>query len=253
MKQFVKEIAQRLGYIVITHGHSAARYVLDPPAGVLDEVLLRVFPTLERRAFIQIGANDGVRADPIRRHIIGHAWTGLLVEPVPANFRALQRNYESRPGLTFLNAAVDREGGARTIHYLAPETRHVPDWFHGLASFDAEHLRRATREVPLPAEAFVSANVRTVTWPELLALFGPRRCDVLVIDTEGMDIALLRLANLSAWPPAVIVFEHGCVSRSDRLSFYGELLELGYELATAGADTVAYRARPRSPHSIYAA
>ena len=41
-----------------------------------------------RLSFVQIGANDGVTGDPIRRFILEFGWSGVLVEPQLEIFEA---------------------------------------------------------------------------------------------------------------------------------------------------------------------
>src|SRR5687767_667926 len=47
--------------------------------------------------FVQIGANDGRRGDPVFQFIRQYRWRGLLLEPQPDVFRVLVRNYEDEP------------------------------------------------------------------------------------------------------------------------------------------------------------
>ena len=82
----------------------------------------------------------------------------------------------------------------------------------------------------------------TVSWSEVWASFGDGRCDLLVTDTEGDDIRILRQAGIRERQPKVILFEHACVEASERWAFYKELSEAGYELSTSAGDTVAWRA-----------
>jgi FkbM family methyltransferase len=244
-----KAALHRLGLIVVRRHHAAARYVQDPPRDIFDDLLLRVFPTLENLRFLQIGANDGIRADPIRQKVLDHHWSGLLVEPVPALFAALQKNYAGYAGLQFVNAAIDHQAGERPIFLLQPSLPGLPDWAHGLASFDPARVRQAAGELGLGEEAIVQQTVRTITWDALLADFGARPCDVLLVDAEGYDLPLLRAAPLGRWQPRMIHFEHACATEADRLAFYGELLALGYELASSAGDTIAWRSAPSSPPS----
>lgn len=60
-----------------------------------------------------------------------------------------------------------------------------------------------------------------------------------MLDTEGYDLTLLRASGLAAHRPRLILFEHACNTLPERLEFYRELLELGYEVATCEGDTVA--------------
>src|SRR4051812_34422848 len=56
--------------------------------------------------FIQIGANDGVSNDPIRRYVVEYGFKGVLIEPQPDVFTRLKANYSGMPGITFENAAI---------------------------------------------------------------------------------------------------------------------------------------------------
>jgi FkbM family methyltransferase len=237
--RFCKQLLRRLGLIVVRESHGAGKYLDQPPAGIFDFVLLEVFPSLRGLRFIQIGANDGVRADPIWFKVSQYAWTGLLVEPLATSFAELRKNYAGRPGLDFLNAAVDVSAGTRTLHFLRPGLA-VPDWARGLATFDLARLQRTTGELGRTDEDIGHQEIRTVTWDAVLERFGAGPCDVLVVDAEGHDIPILRAAPLGRLRPKVIHFEHGCATLSDRLAFDGELIGLGYEIASDGADTIAW-------------
>jgi FkbM family methyltransferase len=236
----IRRFFRRLGIVVVQESHDAVKYIDAPPATLFDIVLLRVFSNIKGLSFIQIGANDGVRGDPIREKVLNHAWTGLLVEPVPALFEQLKKNYAGLPGLKFVNAAVDVSPGTRAIHFIRPGLP-VPDWANGLATFDLGRLQATARELGRHDTDIVHQEIQTLTWNQLLAETGGRRCDVLVVDAEGYDIPLLRAAPLDRWRPPVIQFEHSCAAPGDRLAFYGELIGLGYEIASDGPDTVAWR------------
>lgn len=237
--QFAKDLSRRLGFTVVRDSHAAAKYLRAPSDQLFDLVLVRVFPSLHGLRFIQIGANDGVRCDPVRDKVLQYAWSGLLVEPLPPLFAELRRNYAGCPGLEFRNVAVDAAAGARTIHFLRPGLP-VPDWAHGLATFDLGRLQRTARELGRTDADILHEEIRTVTWDELLASTAEPRCDVLVVDAESHDIPILRAAPLRRLRPRVIHFEHGCAAPADRLAFYGELIGLGYELGTEGTDTTAW-------------
>ena len=58
--------------------------------------------------FIQVGANDGFRGDPIRRMVQKYNWSGILIEPLPDIYEKLKENYKDQEGLIFENAAIHR-------------------------------------------------------------------------------------------------------------------------------------------------
>lgn len=249
MKQLAKRLLRRIGIVALSSSHSAVRYVDHPPASVFGAMLLQRFPRLEGLTFVQVGANDGRRFDPIHGFVRRYGWRGVLVEPVPANFTRLKANYAGTPGLTFLRAAVDLARGRRTIYHLSEDTPPpVPEWAWGLASFERSHLLGTVKlqgwDVDVIAETEVPSIIWEDVWTHLPAEAGAA-CDVLVVDTEGYDITLLRAADLAARRPRLIHFEHAHIPRADRLDFYASLVGLGYDFASDTADTTAWL--PRTP------
>ena len=50
--------------------------------------------TSKIRSIIQIGANDGMRKDPIRQWIVNRSISAVLIEPDPDAFAELKRSYK---------------------------------------------------------------------------------------------------------------------------------------------------------------
>lgn len=239
--QFLRQSLRRCGVVLIGAGHHGVRYLDHGPITAFDDVLLRIFPELHGLRFIQIGANDGYQADPLRPFLDRYEWSGLMFEPLKANFTALQRHRGANPRVKLRQAAIDVVSGRRIVYDLAPAaTATLPHWTRGLGSFSRARLEQVTRELNLPDAAIVEEEVETISWDQVWKEFGAHHCDLLVLDTEGYDLTLLRAAGLAAHRPRLILFEHACDSIADRLKFYGELIELGYEIATTEGDTVAH-------------
>lgn len=241
MKILLKQLLRRWGVAAVSTDHVGVRYLDHPPGSIFESVLLRTFPDLLGLNFIQIGANDGRRFDPINPYVTRYAWRGVLVEPVPGNFRHLQRTYAGNARLTFLQAAVDLQPGRRTIYHLREDLPGpVPEWAWGLASFDRSHLLHAVKAQGWSEDVIAATDVPAITWPEVWEKLPGGRCDLLVIDTEGYDVTLLRAAGLKEHRPRLLHFEHTHVSPEERLAFYQELIALGYELASDAGDTTAW-------------
>jgi FkbM family methyltransferase len=241
MKAALKQLFRRLNLAVVTAKHAGVPYLDHVPQTAFESVLLRCFPDLGGLNFIQVGANDGHRFDPINAFVGRYGWRGVLVEPVPANFRHLQRTYAGHPSLTLLQAAVDVQAGQRPIYHLRDKLpTEAPDWVWGLASFDREHLLKSISAYNWPPDVIETTLVPTVTWDSVWQRLPGGRCDLLVIDTEGYDVVLLRSAGLAQHRPRLVHFEHDHVAPAERLDFYAELIALGYELATDAGDTTAW-------------
>lgn len=241
LRSTARRLAHWSGFSVTHRSHVGRRFLDHPPSSAFDLILLHCYPELRKLNFIQIGANDGQRADPIARYLESCAWSGLMFEPLTANHAALVQRHRTNPCLTIRRAAVDTVTGRRTM-YDVDRRRYpnLPIWAYGLGSFSRDRVVTAVRELGLDVQAVVSEEIEAITWREIWRDFGPRRCDILVLDTEGYDLTLLRAAGLSDARPRLIHFEHACVDLSDRLAFYHELISLGYELATDGPDTTAW-------------
>ena len=240
-RQSFLRFLRRAGLVLVRAQNSGVRYLDHPPASAFEDVLLRNFPDLRGLNFIQIGANDGRRADPLRAFIDDYAWTGLMIEPLEANFTELQRHRGTTPRLRLRRAAVDVTAGHRLVYDLKPGATGLPDWARGLGSFSRERVEQAAHELGLPDTAIFAEEVETITWAHVWHEFGPHRCNLLVLDTEGYDMTLLRAADLALHRPRVILFEHACNSLDARIACYRELIALGYELSTDGPDTTAWQ------------
>ena len=237
----LQHLARACGFLVIRRRHAGAGYIEHPPRTAFDHTLLRCFPSPRALRFIQIGANDGQRADPLLRYIDGCAWSGLMFEPRAINFAALSKRHGNNPRLRLRPCAVDSHAGRRMLYDLDCLAHpSLPDWAHGLGSFNRERILLAAHELGLDEKAIITEEITTMSWTEVWQDFGPHRCDLLVLDTEGHDLPLLHTADLGRHRPRIIHFEHACATPAERLEFCGKLLALGYELSTEGPDTTAW-------------
>jgi FkbM family methyltransferase len=244
MKDLIKRLAQRTGLVVATSRHLGARYVVHPPRSIFELMLLRHFSSLEGLRFIQVGANDGRRFDPIHEYVERYRWHGVLVEPVPFIFSQLQATYSANSRLQLVRAALDIHAGERVMYSFSKDSlARLPEWVWGMATFNRGQLLETAHALGLNETHLETHTVPTMTWSDLWGRTSGDRCDVLILDTEGYDITLLRAADLRAHLPTLIHFEHMHIPAEERLAFYGELLELGYQIATDEIDTTAWRPR----------
>lgn len=155
--------------------------------------------------FVQIGANNGVDYDPIRRLVLKYNWRGILVEPLPDVFMELKDNYRGYDErLLFENVAVSDVSGMRDF-YRTPNSLNSsvnPDeWF---TDRDEGRPRRRTLRLG-PA---VRINVHSVTFMELIRKHAITHIDLLQIDTEGYDYEIIKLVDFCALKPFIIHFEY---------------------------------------------
>ncbi len=196
--------------------------------------------------FVQVGAFDGRSGDPLHEWIVRYEWRGILVEPQPRAFAALQRTYADRPDLTLRNVAVAERRGTRTLYTIREDLDDAPWWTHQVASFDREHV--TSRGLAAGGEKIVEpVPVECVTFAELLD--GVERVDLLQIDVEGYDATLLGLFDFDRYRPAIVSFENVHLSPRELNSAIRRLVEYDYRVGVCGKDTVGWQPLASPPRA----
>jgi FkbM family methyltransferase len=229
-----------LGYDVIRLPHQVTH-----PLEMLDLVVRDGVTRNPKFFFVQVGANDGVRDDPLRACILKYRLSGVLIEPLPDLFAKLQRNYQDVPGLHFENCAVGAKSGQASI-YRIRENAPVPDHAHGMASFNRSHLTARKHGIPGLDDHVVETPVAVRTLPEILVKYGDPPVSLLMIDTEGYDAEIVKMAFEAGLRPEVVVYEHLHLPIATQAATLRLLKSAGYRFQELGFDTYAVRSTPAS-------
>lgn len=204
---------------------------------------------------VQIGANDGLRRDPLHKFIRRDRWRGVLLEPQRRVYeRWLAPLHARNPRIETVNAALGPEDGRTELYCIAFSDAR---WATGLASFDrdqveqvlaGDHVRReAAREgVEIPADPAARIRVEpvAVVRPDtLLRRCGIDRPDLLFIDTEGFDYEVIKLFDVARTRPRMIVYENDHLSADERAACEAHLASGGYVVAHLGPNSFALAER----------
>lgn len=240
LKPAIRSALRRAGYDIIRFNQHAKRmHDLNRPLDLLDIVIHSRLQLKSDFFFIQIGANNGMRSDPLRSSILKYHLAGLLVEPLPDMFEQLKRNYCSESQLKFENAAIARSDGEVSIFRLSPDLP-VEEWVHGVAAFDKRLIVRMAREMGL-LDHVQEVRVPASTFASLIAKHGVTKADLLQIDTEGLDLEIIKMAFEAGFFPEIINFEYIHLSFEDRCESRRLLGENGYRFVDVFRDTLAIR------------
>lgn len=147
--------------------------------------------------FLDVGAADGVLfSNTYRLERLG--WTGLLIEANPEEAEACT---VARPGSRVVNCAAVAPGGPPEVTFQVAVDNP------GLSAVEISRLGRERlhswtgdvriREVTVPAR----------TADAVLADDPPSWVDVVSIDVEGHEAAVLHGLDLERWKPAVVIVE----------------------------------------------
>ena len=208
----------------------------------LDPLLYKLLAKSPEFFFVQIGANDGVFADPIRNFVTRNNVAGLVVEPLPDFFEKLVENYRAFPRVKPVNVALHRTAKTIQLHRVDPaRAAQLGDWTRGIASIRESHHRINK----VPDEVMITETVPCVTLTELLSRHEVHKLDLLVIDTEGYDYEIIKMIEFDRFKPAIIRFEHGLPANTMSVSEFKEcaglLMDQGYYLVTEPYDAIAYQ------------
>jgi FkbM family methyltransferase len=180
---------------------------------------------------IQIGACDGVMADPIHEWILKDHWRGVLVEPQKLEFERLKNTYRNELDRIVLeNVAIAESEGTRTL-YRVKDSELKSDWQRGIASLLHRHRP--------DDERFTSEVVPCITLETLLNRHRVSRIDLLQLDVEGYDFEIIKMIDFEKIRPTLIRYEHAGLRSSDKHACKALLAAHGYRTLEMEFDTGA--------------
>lgn len=211
----------------------------DPPARQVplfirwEDYIRKVIPRrrFEDVTFVQIGANCGkntfgcaVGGDPIWSYATMCGWRGVVVEPVSYVFKKLCKNYARWPQVLPLRAAISDAPGVTLMSLGAGEMNKV--------IMSKNHIGAQVR-APRRNES-VPALTLGMLWQQALNASGPREIDILVVDAEGQEEAILAgpggASTFPRPPPPLILFERAHLSKRQEKRIDVALRLQGYQL-----------------------
>jgi len=164
------------------------------------------------RVVVDIGAHDGIDGSN-SRVLLERGWRGLLVEPVPSVFARLQINSTGFHNVSLVEAACSDSAGMAAI-YLGKDG----------AMPQMSSLSR--HPAILENVTDTSIGVRTTTLADLISDHAiPEDFGVLLVDTEGWDLTVLRGLDRMRARPRIIVTEEFGGTNEEKYAF---LAERGY-------------------------
>lgn len=199
-------------------------------------------------SFIQVGANDGLRWDPIRRFVVRDCWRGVLVEPLKPVYELLRQNYSylTKLDLRFENCAVSREAGSIKFwsysrEFLDSLTAEKKLYYLRQSSVNRTQVLRSLSKFENPERLLVCHDTPSVPLQQIVDHHFPHgRVDLIFIDAEGHDDEVVHSINFDARPPGVIVYENHNLGTKNR-DLEAFLIARGYLITRLNDDTVAKR------------
>lgn len=142
-----------------------------------EQHILEYFKDKPSGRFLDIGAYD-IEKFSNTRQLYLNGWSGVLVEPSPANYQSIKDHYSNEPRIEVLNCAVGVTGGE--IDFYACQD--------AVSTSDIDHKNKwEAAGVP-----FTKIKVNQVNVIDFMNQYA-KGIDFLSIDTESTNIQLFRM------------------------------------------------------------
>lgn len=198
---------------------------------------------LPRVFFVQVGSNDGRSGDPISRSIHRERhWSGIFIEPIPDIFQRLKTHYGPDPRFIYENVLIGSNRETAKFYHVSDRAKQalgdaLPGWYDQLGSFSRDHIVKHLDGLLEPY--IVEVELPCVLLQDVLDRHAVQRIDLLHVDTEGYDYAVLAQFDFDRYRPAVVLYEHKHLSVELRHKAEELLAVRGYSVHPRSADTLA--------------
>jgi FkbM family methyltransferase len=159
--------------------------------------ILAKFFNHQRHGFlIEVGAADGITHSHTAFMFDEWEWRGVLIEPHPEFFSALQARYENNPDVLTLNGGIREVPGKHRFYMNGQISRFLDD----------QKIGEGFSKVP-GYEGRIDVECTTLT--DVCESLGvPREFDFLTVDAEETDIEVLSTLDWERWQPRLVCIEH---------------------------------------------
>jgi FkbM family methyltransferase len=201
--------------------------------------VVELFTELHPNAtFVQIGANEDRQRGPLYEAIAAQRWRGVIVEPNPESSERLRKRYEGRADVVVEQAAVGPADGECPFFHLARTSEDDPA---PPGSLRREALLFKRHFTPGQEDRVVEITVPCHTFDSLCRRHHLERLDVLALDTEGSDDAILEQVDLERFALPLIVYESAHLASGARRACRERLAQHGYQALEHAQDTWCLR------------
>jgi FkbM family methyltransferase len=248
IKGLLKKFANKSGYRIIKkdfldtsyHRNNDPHYRSSGDLNPLEQLFYKYIA--DDFFFIQVGANDGKRYDPIHHLIVQEKAKvkGIAIEPVQEYFNELQLTYKDFPQIKLINMAIHNSAKERTIYKIAPGYKNAGEHLKGMSSFDIQNLTKDG----IAEDDIIAEKIPCISFMDLINEEKITKLHLLQMDAEGYDLEIIRSIDFNKIKPCIINFEHrwkyNLIPESEIFKALRILIDNGYKIFLTGNDALAY-------------
>lgn len=209
----------------------------------LDDFLEEYFSQNRKKIIVQIGANDGVQNDPLRKYLQTQGnYQAILVEPLNFYYEKLRALYGNREDIKVINAAAGATSFKKNLYYINPEVANSMNgdgpennWAHGQGSFSYDNVVHWINENKFRGPEYVKNIEKYIDSIECVKidviktsdLLPPNDNTLLLIDVQGFEIEVLEGIDWNN-APDYIVWEDDILSNEKKIEILLDKMEYKY-------------------------
>ncbi len=227
MSKILKKFCGVLGYKLLPKNYIKNRRYLSKFSYLnLEKIISDLAEKKIINSLIQIGANDGLKDDPLVNIIKKFKLESLLLEPIKKYFLLLQNNYLNYENVKLENSALSINN---EIHFLYKVN---PEYFskYGtltdvISSFYEDHLIKHG----INKKHIIKEKVTQIGFNELLKKYSIEKFDLLIIDTEGYDCHIVNdfFSKIKRIRP-IVIFEWSHIKNNELENTLNSLMKNNY-------------------------
>ena len=187
----------------------------------IDNFLINFFKSKKKKLIIQIGGNDGINSDPLRRFFKKKGnYKAIIIEPLNYYYKSLKKLYKKRSDIVIKKLAISNKSKKRNIYYIDPSiaTKLNGDgpknnWAHGQGSFEKKIVKywiiknsfrgkNYRKNIPLFLNSIKKEIIRTKKLSQFK--FTNNLETLLVIDVQGFELEVIEGIDWSNSPKYII-------------------------------------------------
>ena len=161
----------------------------------------------------------------------------LLVEPVPYNFKILEKKFSEFKNIYICKNAIFSEKKIKSFNYVDEKSisKLGKHWASGIGSFDKNHiLNHKSKRFKIEDKDIIEMKIDFITFKQMIETFSIQSIDKLQIDVEGAEYEILKSIDLRNIEINSILFESKHFDGTFKEG--SKLLEIKDKLSNAGYD-----------------
>ena len=239
MSKILKKFCGILGYKLLPKNYiKNKRYLLKFSYLNLEKIISDLAEKKIINSLIQIGANDGLKDDPLVNIIKKFKLESLLLEPIKKYFLLLQNNYLNYENVKLENSALSINNEIHFLYKVNPEyLSKYGTLTDVISSFYEDHLIKHG----INKKHIIKEKVSQIGFNELLKKYSVEKFDLLIIDTEGYDCHIVNdfFSKIKKIRP-IVIFEWSHIKNNDLVNTLNSLIKNNYSFFSVENDIFCF-------------